>query len=316
MKERKKMPDSNNAKKADEPKASKAAPLEAVPPPEAWQARYDEDSAAGKLLRSLAGPGLPYRYAFSFSCDLDENTQSMQQLTGGVRKQITYMAPFNGESEWSDGRSRPNVFSLRELSEERRVRWNGKALDVHGAIASGSDWVVVDDMGVATFNARVTIKLAMNPDEVADFSKEADFLLLDATLKGTGDLVFAAVKKQYVDNENKNIAAEFGQRNKVFHEDYLKPRLGAGKLWVPVSLSVRFEGPSGPLARDSADQGWIPPKESARQAAYIQHYGALSRGQYFAAGHLLIDKNRAGWPAEKIEVHVCDIYLNDRSAGD
>jgi hypothetical protein len=278
-----------------------------------WKMTYVQDNSASELLGELTKEGLIYRYAFSLCCDLDENVESMQETTGGVRKQVNYIAPFDGITKWSDGELRPNLLTMRQLERGAHVMWNGDLLKVCGGIASGSDWVVVDDLGVATFNARVTLKLAIDPDAMTDFADEAQFLLVDATIKGTVDLAVSNIEVNYVKNENPSIVSDFQQKDRIFSLEKYQEVSGMGKARVPVSMSVRFEGPCGPLARDSADRDWIPAREKDRQAAYITHYGALSRGQYFAVGHVLVDKSRRGWPAESIEIHVCGIQLGDAS---
>ena len=287
--------------------AAPATPQSAQPPQKAHQPIDSEG-----LLNSLVVANSPYRYAFSMCCDLDESTQALHEVTGGVRKQVNYLAPFSGETKWSDGQTRPNVSTSRMVLIDRRVKWNGGPLVVRGAIASGNDWVTVDGLGTAAFNARVTLKLAMDPKSFNPLKSERDFLLVDATIKGTVDLAFKHVQENYVDRENKQIVSDFSQKGGFFDlSKYLSDSGGSDKQWVPVVMSARFEGPSGPLSADSGDSSWIPAIQTERQEKYITHYGVLSRGQYFAAGHVLIDKNRRGWPAEKIEVHIVQIHLDD-----
>jgi hypothetical protein len=276
---------------------------------EPWP-QYSQPGPATKLIERLTADGMVYRYAFSISCDLDDNVESMQETTGGVRKQVNYVSPINGKSKWSDRKYRPNAVTLK-LPRTPPVKWNGSSLNVQGAIASGSDWIEVDGLGIATFNARVTLKLAMNPKVETDFTDESQFLLVDATFKGTVDLAAPSIEANYANWDNPSLVSDFQQKDKVFSLEKYQEASGLGKARVPVSMSVRFEGPCGPLARDSADRDWIPDREKDRQAAYITNYGALSRGQYFAVGHVLVDKSRRGWPSESIELHVCGIQLGD-----
>jgi hypothetical protein len=163
---------------------------------------------------------------------------------------------------------------------------------------------------VGVCNARVTLRLRCA--EAAGFrpDRPEDFVLVDATFKGMVDLAGERVSREYAEQTNPALVDHFRQKDRIFSLDsYLRGTPGAGRVKVPVTLSARFEGPSGPMAADSDDEAWIPERERQRQRAYTEQFGALSRGQFFAVGHLGLDTGKPGWPAERIELHVFDVDL-------
>ena len=196
----------------------------------------------------MSGPALtehlrrmPVKLAFclAITCDgADIVSMAPSPVPGGTRLRVAYQG---GEVTVGEDSAVPNL---------------------RGQVLSGSDWILVADDGVATFDARLTLGKSRN--EVLPSS--------DTPAEHAYKLGVNGPLDDYLINARITGVADFGTNAGRYDRKH------------PVALPVAFEGAGPPVT-------WAKPLFRQRSQSY-EHYTFLLRHQCIAIGHVHLDHGR------------------------
>jgi hypothetical protein len=233
------------------------------------------------------------RYYFDVTCR-EITSSKLGQVPGGTRVHVTYYrgdvktAEEDYGRDWLTGRSPPSfqeIASYRQGANEpsdettRYPEWMG----IDAEILNGTDWALVREDAVATFDGRITIR-----------TKDREPFLIDAVLSASVDL-----RNLVLDNPSEETARTVRELSHLSKTRDLYGLWRAGGVIgrLPATFSIKFEaaGKAEPWAADEYK------KASKNYWKYIR----LTRGLFIGAGSIRVGEGDS--PITEVSFRVYEV---------